>query len=110
MNASAVNEPTLRSFCGAGNDHAFLDTTDTSYDTSLDVGGLITVLGRAGNDVVAFGQGSGTRTVYTARSPKLDGGGGTDSLLLVDLRIEGTQVNMVSVLNPLPVGFENIAF
>jgi hypothetical protein len=76
-------------------------------NASLAIGGLLTVLGRAGNDVVAFGQASGAMLVDTSVSPKLDGGGGTDSLLVVKLYINDMLVDNVNDFSPLPVGFEN---
>jgi hypothetical protein len=93
---------------GAGSDLALLDTVNT-LNASLDIGGLLTVLGRAGNDVVAFGQDSGARLVDTSVSPKLDGGGGTDSLLVITLYINDMLVDNVNDFSPLPVSFENIS-
>src|SRR5262249_35113401 len=93
---------------GAGNDTLLLDTID-NLNASFEIGGLLTVLGRAGNDVVAFGQASGARLVDTSVSPKLDGGGGTDSLLVVTLYINDMLVDNVNDFSPLPVGFENIS-
>lgn len=94
---------------GAGNDNALFDTID-NLNSSLDIGGLLTVLGRAGNDVVAFGQASGARTVYSGPDgPRLDGGSGNDSLLLIDLRVNGLQVNGINDFL-FTTGFENITF
>jgi len=96
---------------GAGNDHVLFETTNTQNDLDLRIVGLLTVLGRGGNDIVVFGQSTGFRVVLTGRSPKLDGGSGPgDSLLVISLDINSASVNSVSDFSPMPVGFENIMF
>ena len=96
---------------GAGDDHVLFETTDTKNGLNLQIVGLLTVLGRGGNDLVAFGQSSGFRVVQTARSPKLDGGSGpADSLLVISLRINGVGVINVSDFSVAPVNFESIGF
>jgi len=92
---------------GAGDDHALFDTID-NLNSSLDFGGLLTVFGRAGDDLVAFGQASGARTVFAA-STNLNGGSGTDSLLAIDLWINGNHLNGINVLLFAPT-FENITY
>ena len=65
------------------------------------------MLDRAGNDVIDFGQSSGARAVGAGPSPKLDGGSGTDSLLVFSLYINDVLVDNINDFSPLPVGFEN---
>jgi hypothetical protein len=94
---------------GAGNDDVLFDTVD-NLNTGFNVGGQLTVLGRSGNDVIAFGQLSGARLVDTGVSPKLDGGGGTDSLFLIRLYIDDALVDSLTDFSTQPVSFENVSF
>ena len=92
---------------GGGDDIALFETVD-NLNASTDIGGVLTVLGRAGNDTVAFAQVGGARIVDLAQPPTLGGGSGNDLLVVVNLSVDGTDVNALPDLGSTPLNFESI--
>jgi hypothetical protein len=86
---------------------ALFDTVDT-LNSGLDIGGTLTALGRGGNDSVAFGQVGGSRTVYLESPPVLNGGGGNDVLVIVNLYLKSELVDVLDKLGSVPSNFETI--
>ena len=94
---------------GGGNDFAFFDTVDVLND-STDIGGTLSVFGRAGNDTIAFGQASGARVVFLSSPPVLDGNSGTDNLLLINIWVNDVFVDALPKLGSTPLHIESIVF
>jgi len=94
---------------GAGNDLALFETVDV-LNASTDIGGTLTIFGRAGVDTIGFGQASGARVVFLSSPAVLDGNGGNDGLLLINLWVDGVNVDSVAKLGLPPSHFESIVF
>ena len=94
---------------GAGNDVALFETVD-ALNTSTDIGGILTIFGRGGNDTIGFGQASSARQLFLSSPPVLDGNGGTDGLLLIHVTVDGVDVDTVAKLGVPPLHFESVVF
>ena len=94
---------------GAGNDVVLFDTVD-NLNTSATFHAELTVLGRSGDDVIAFGQSGSARFGDLTLPPTLNGGGGTDQLLLIHLYVAGIAVDTIGKLGQDPLKFEGVVF
>jgi hypothetical protein len=90
---------------GGGNDVALFDTVD-NLNASTDIGGTLSVFGRGGNDAIAFGQASGARVVDLFAAPVLDGGAGSDQLVIIKLWVNDIFVDSLPKLGSTPLHFE----
>jgi hypothetical protein len=84
---------------GTGNDSIFLDALGSADSLNTSIAGKLTVLGRAGNDLVQFGiAGFGDTKVLLGLPPALNGGGDFNTLNRFNYAIDGVDD---AVFNPV---------